>query len=390
VANLHRLVEDSPGLYEITQLKREPRDFSASEIKREIQRGEQINDLYRLAQKLLPELKISNESIKYYASLVSYYSVFRLKQLNEQTVRIYLLCFVYHRYQKLHDNLINCLIYNVRHYHDGAKKAAKERVYVLQRESNEDFDKAAQVLKLFTDERIPHYTPFEEVQAKAFSILEAHKIDFVADHLTKAITFDETAFQWEHLESLALQFKRHLRPVLQGVEWAAPAAQAPLLEVVQFLKDAFEKGRPLSQYPAWALPLRFIPDTAKRYMYTAGTGGNRQLLVDRYEFLGYRLLRQGLEAGNVYCRDSVRYRSFEDDLVDDQAWRDKDTLIASTGLPLLQEAIQEHLAELEHQLESRLLEVNERIAAGDNPYFKTTKRGAHVRWTSGIRKAVSR
>jgi len=381
VAHFHRLVEDSPGLYEITQLKREPRDFSASEIKREIRRGEQIDDLYHLAQKLLPELKISNESIKYYASLVSYYSVFRLKQLNEQTVRIYLLCFVYHRYQKLHDNLINCLIYNVRQYQDGAKKAAKERVYELHRESNEDLDKAAQVLKLFTDERIPHQTPFEEVQAKAFSILEAHKIDFVADHLTKAITCDETAFQWEHLDGLALQFKRHLRPVLQCVEWAALAAQAPLIEAVQFLKDAFEKGRPLSQYPAWALPLRFIPDTAKRYMYTAGTGGNRQLLVDRYEFLGYRLLRQGLEAGSVYCRDSVRYRSFEDDLVDDQVWRDKDKLIASTGLPILQKPIREHLAELKQQLESRLIAVNERIAAGDNPYFKTIKRGAQVRWT---------
>src|SRR4029453_18878701 len=39
VANLHRLLQDAPGLYAITQLKREPRDFSASEIKREIQRG---------------------------------------------------------------------------------------------------------------------------------------------------------------------------------------------------------------------------------------------------------------------------------------------------------------------------------------------------------------
>jgi TnpA family transposase len=381
VAHLHRLVEDSPGLYEITQLKREPRDFSASEITREICRGEQLDDLYRLAQKLLPELKISNESIKYYASLVSYYSVFRLKQLNEQTVHIYLLCFVYHRYQTLHDNLINCLIYHVRQYHDGAKKAAKERVYELHRESNEDLEKAAQVLKLFTDERIPHHTPFEEVQATAFSILEAPKIDFVADHLTKTITFDETAFQWEHLDGLTLQFKRHLRPVLQFVEWAASAAHAPLLEAVQFLKDAFAKGRPLSQYPAWALPLRVIPDTAKRYLYTAGGDGNRHLLVDRYEFLGYRLLRQGLEAGNVYCRDSVRYRSFEDDLVDDQTWQDKDNLIASTGLPLLNKPIRAHLGELEHQLESRLAEVNERIASGDNPHFKTIKRGSQVRWT---------
>ncbi|HSX79507.1 MAG TPA: DUF4158 domain-containing protein [Candidatus Saccharimonadia bacterium] len=71
VENFNRLVEDVPGLYEMTQRKREPRDFSASEIKRDIRRGEQIDDLYRLAQKLLPELKISNESIKSYASLVS-------------------------------------------------------------------------------------------------------------------------------------------------------------------------------------------------------------------------------------------------------------------------------------------------------------------------------
>jgi hypothetical protein len=67
--------------------------------------------------------------------------------------------------------------------------------------------------------------------------------------------------------------------------------------------------------------------------------------------LGYRLLRQGLEAGNVYCRDSVRYRSFEDDLMDDQTWQDKDNLITSLGLPLLKQPIREHLAELEQQLE---------------------------------------
>jgi TnpA family transposase len=381
VANLHRLLEDSPGLYEITQLKREPRDFSANEIKREIRRGEQIDDLYRLAQKLLPELKISNESIKYYASLVSYYSVFRLKQLNEQTARIYLLCFIYYRYQKLHDNLINCLIYNVRRYQDGAKEKAKERVYELRTEGNENLDKAAQLLRLYTDNAIPQLTPFHEVQAKAFSILEAHKIDFVADHLTKAVKFDETAFQGEHLDDVALEFKRHLRPIVQHIEWAASDAQAPLLEVLQFLKDAFEKGRPLSQYPAWALPLRFIPETSRRYLYTLGAGGYRQLLVDRYEFLGYRLLRNGLEAGDVFCRDSVRFRSFEDDLLDDQTWKDKDDLIDNMGLSLLKQPIREHLAELEAQLEHRLVEVNTRIASGDNQHFKPLKRGSQVRWT---------
>jgi hypothetical protein len=102
---LKQLLEDSSGLYEITQLKHEPRDFSTGEIKREIQRGKRIQSLYQLAQRLLPELGISNESVKYYASLVDYYSVFRLKQLNEWVVYVYLLCFVYYRYQRVNDNL---------------------------------------------------------------------------------------------------------------------------------------------------------------------------------------------------------------------------------------------------------------------------------------------
>ena len=43
--DLNRLLEDAPGLYEITQLKREPKDFSLGEVKREIIRSEQIQSL---------------------------------------------------------------------------------------------------------------------------------------------------------------------------------------------------------------------------------------------------------------------------------------------------------------------------------------------------------
>lgn len=72
IEDLKQLLEDSQGLYEITQLKHEPKDFRLGEIKREIQRGKRIQSLYQLAQKLLPGLGISNESVKYYASLVGY------------------------------------------------------------------------------------------------------------------------------------------------------------------------------------------------------------------------------------------------------------------------------------------------------------------------------
>ncbi|GAC1523588.1 MAG: hypothetical protein NVS2B16_31870 [Chloroflexota bacterium] len=65
--------------------------------------------------------------------------------------------------------------------------------------------------------------------------------------------------------------------------------------------------------------------------------------------------------------------------VDDTQWQDKATLLAQTGRPILQQPIHEHLAELEQELEERIVRVNERIAAGQNPYFQ--QKGKGKRWT---------
>jgi TnpA family transposase len=378
---LKTLISDSQGLHEITLLKREPKDFSLKEIKQEINREKQINHLYCLAKSLLPHLSISNESIKYYASLVTYYTVFRLCQLNEWIVYVYLLCFIYHRYQKLHDNLINCLIYNVRGYIDDTKSYAKERVYESIIESNQDLQKAGTVLKIFTDDSITGDTPFYQVQEKAFGILERQKLDSIADHITKSAKFDETAFQWEQIDKLASQFKRHLRPILLTVDFASSSANDPLIETIKFLKNVYQKGKPLGQYPIESFPKRFIPEPLKRYLYAQDAHRKRQLQPNRYEFLVYRLLRNSLEAGDIFCRDSVRFRSFEDDLLDNQKWEKKEELIASTGLTILNQPIRDHLAMLEQTLENRITEVNQRIAKGLNEHFQIKKHGQHVRWT---------
>jgi len=83
---LQQLLDDTPGLYEITQLKQEPRNFKEGEIKRELRRGEQLQPLYRLAQALIPQLGISREIVKYYASLVGYYSVYKLNRMDSWQV----------------------------------------------------------------------------------------------------------------------------------------------------------------------------------------------------------------------------------------------------------------------------------------------------------------
>ena len=388
---LNQLVEDAPGLYEITQLKREPRGFSLNEIKLEIRRCEQIQALYNLTKTLLPALEISRESIKYYASLVSFYSVFRLKQLSQDVVYVYLLCFIHHRYQQAHDNLLNSLIHKVKKYVEDSKIAAKEQVYEYRIEGNQNLQKAGQILKFFTADDIPEDTPFREVQAQAFDILDRQKLAFVVDHIATEATFDETAFQWTHVDTLAQQFKCNLRPIVQAVEFASSPGHAPVIEALQFLKAAAQKGRPLSQYRSDDFPIECIPAATKRYLYASNDNGG-QLLPDRYEFLIYRLLRNGLDSGDIFCRDSVRFRSFEDDLLSEQQWKAKAELIAATGLATLTQPIQEHLADLEQQLEDRLTRVNQRLSAGENEHFELKQRGATTHWSltsPGIRDSVN-
>jgi hypothetical protein len=179
---------------------------------------------------------------------------------------------------------------------------------------------------LFTDDRIAAQTPFQEVQAQAFRILARPTLDVVADHMATNARFDENALQWAHIDTLAPQFKRHLRPIVLAIDFAASSARHALIDAVRFLKTTFQKGRPLSQYPAEALPVRCIPETVKRYLYVSETQESRRRLLDRYELLIYRLRRNSLEASDIFCRDSVRFRSFEDDLLDDQQWQKKETL----------------------------------------------------------------
>ena len=254
-------------------------------------------------------------------------------------------------------------------------------VYEFRVENNQNLRKAGDVLKLFTDEDIATSTPFEDVQAKAFGILDREKLKLVADQLSTKAQFDETAFQWQHVNKLAHQFKRHLRPILSAVEFTSSSAHAEVLEAIDFLKTAFAKQKPLGQYPSNEIPTRFISDSMKRYLYVQDGADKGQLIPDRYEFLVFKHLRNGLEAGDIFCRDSVRHRSLKDDLVDDEKWQEKERLIAETGLTILNRPVNEYLAELEQTLESRITEVNQRIAAGENKHFQIKQRGQQVRWT---------
>ncbi|MCH9664107.1 MAG: Tn3 family transposase, partial [Gammaproteobacteria bacterium] len=201
------------------------------------------------------------------------------------------------------------------------------------------------------------------------------------DQIATKVSFDETAFQWEHVDKLVHQFKRNLRPVLSTIELAAPRTSDVLIDATHFLKNAILEGKPLGQYAPDAFPMRFVPKQTRRYLYIPDDKGQKCLHPDRYEFLVYRRLRNGLDAGDICCRDSVHFRSFEDDLVSNPQWQNKDELLTETGLTRLKRPVGEHLAMLEQLLEERIATVNERIASGENEHVHVKSSGQKRRWT---------
>lgn len=167
-----------------------------------------------------------------------------------------------------------------------------------------------------------------------------------------------------------MRVKLNLRPILTAVDFVALPTSSDLLEAICFLRQTFLQEKSASQISSDKFPTDFIPEKYKRYLYR--TGGNpkqKQLIADRYEFLVYRLLRDGLESGDMHCPDSLRFRSFEDDLLDDEQWQNKESLLDNANLPILKDSIAAHLKSLEDLLEDRLEAVNKRILTEENKHF---------------------
>lgn len=385
-SELESLLINSEVFYELTLLKKEPRNFSFKEITQEVGRREAVKQLYDAAHRFLPILSISNESIKYYASLVEYYSVYKIKRLDSKIKYIYLLCFIFSRCQKIHDNLINCFIYYVNNYIGEAKSKAKERVYEHKLESNQNLKNASKILNLFVDETIDDTVEFHEIKAKAFEILDKSKFGLVTKYMAKA-KFDESEYEWNYYDELAPTFKRNLRPLFMNIEFASQVKDDPLIKAVVFLKAAFQKNKVLKQIKSDEFPKEIISNKFRPYLfetrYDASSGRKqavKKVKADRYEMLVYRLLRNGLASGDIFFKDSGRYKSFEDDLIDLARWENKEQVLKQLSIPVLSEPIEQQLKNFKQTLESNLAEINRRILAGENKHIKVTGSQDNQRW----------
>lgn len=377
---LAMLLEADEGMYRISALKHEPKDFSYKELRREVERRKFFQPLHEFAKHFLAMAELSNESGKYYASLVKFYTPYKLQRMEPATAFLYLLCFAYHRFRQINDNLVEAFIHWVDEYEKQAKLAAEEAMQRERASATENLQAAGEVLGLFVDTSITGTTPFSAVKEKAFSLLEPERFPLVSAYM-RNIAFDRVGFEWSHYTKLSPTFKRNLRQLFSDLDFAGRVEDVPLLEAVDFLQGLLREDKSPRQIDPALFPTAVIPKGLQRYLFAKVEGKKKSLEVDRYEFLIYRLLRNALEAGDVFVKDSTEFRRFEDDLISDARWQNKDVVLREIGSPILLAPIKETLKVLHETLEARFKAVNQRIEDGSNKHIKITGAAGKRRWT---------
>jgi hypothetical protein len=367
------------SMYRISILKHESKDFSYKELRQESGRREFFAPVHEFARHFLETTGISTESGRYYASLVKFYTVYKLQRMPVAITRLYLLCFAYYRFRQINDNLIEAFIYLVDQYEQSARQAAEEAAQSALTDASTHLKAAGQILHLFVDDSIPRNASFASVRKKAFALLPPERFEPVSNYM-RNVTFDKVSFEWSHYTALSPVIKRNVRHLFAGLEFAGRVEDAPLLEAVAFLQELFGNGKSPRQSKPSAFPTAFIPKNLQPHLYRTEVGKKKQLNVDRYEFLIYRLLRNALEAGDVFSNDSTEFRRFEDDLISDARWQHKDDILCEIGLPVLLAPIEETLATLHDDIEAQLKLVNHHIEHRDNPHIKVRQQGSKRRW----------
>jgi 3'-phosphoadenosine 5'-phosphosulfate sulfotransferase (PAPS reductase)/FAD synthetase len=85
---------------------------------------------------------------------VQFYTIYKLRRMDISTVRLYLLCFAFHRFRHINDNLIEAFIHVVGQFDKHAKLAAKTAMQQACEEANSNLKAAGEVLGLFIDKNL--------------------------------------------------------------------------------------------------------------------------------------------------------------------------------------------------------------------------------------------
>lgn len=369
---LSSLINRTDGISQLNILRADQKDFQYTAIRAEVDKAEEIADLYEFAKIFIPTLKLSKNAVRYYADIAEQYAAFRLRQLSKPQQWLHVICFVYHRYQQIMDNLITSFMYHIRTIMEAGKAYAGIAMMEHSASVVADFPKLAQFLEWFPkrNKDLDH----DALNQAAYSILPEEQFSALAKFL-HGNTFDKTAAKWEFYLKSSRMFSLYLRPILLAVSFEHYKNNSKVMELINLLKIHYASGKNPSMFKLSDDLGLTIPKNMTPYLKREPTDEH----VDPYlfEFYVYQKMYHQLDRGVLYCNDSVSYCDIDQDLVDEALVDDVEKIAAEFGYSKIPIYCDERLDDAIKLLDYTWDKTTDNIQEGRNVGFnlKETKNG---------------
>ena len=237
---LTALIHRDDGITALNIIRTDQKDFQYTAVKTEVDKASRIVELYTFAKTFIPSLNLSKNAVRYYADIAEQYAASRLRRLSKPQQWLHAICFVYHRYQQIMDNLIVSFSYHTRAIMDAGKTYAS--IAHMEHSSSvvTDFPKLATFLKWFPT-RSPDMTQ-DELNERAYSILPKEQFSALAEFL-EGKSFDKKAALWEYYGKSSRIFSLYLRPIFTTVAFEYYKEDSYIEGLIDVLKSHYASGK---------------------------------------------------------------------------------------------------------------------------------------------------
>lgn len=370
VEELNNVLNKKGFLNSLSAYKGSARDYSPSEIDKELHTHQTIKEMYPELKALISSLELSQGNMAYYASIIQHGSIYKVRRFPKWQSLLYLVCYLYFRYRDTNDKLITSFCYLVRKHNEAAKASAKQRVSEEIEVVRKKLKCAGNILKFFVDDDISDKTEFGDIRQDAFAVISKDELQLISKHLTEN-DFDLIGYQWEYTDKQARKTANSLRRLFIAIDIECDASQKILADQISSSKAELDTERKLKTTDRNLIRKSDIP-----YLIN-----EEQVDIKRFEFYLYSRVFKMLDVGKVYVTESEKNKRLEDDLLTNDDWLNKQSIINKTGLYRLIAPINQTLIDLETQLNAQIERVTVGISEDANDFVKQQPRSKQLAWS---------
>ncbi len=341
----------------LRRLRMAAKNITRSELQKELAVHQHIQSWMLEVDEVLSQLSISLKNQQYFAERVTYYGA-KLKRQPVGYQRLYLLCYLQSRWQQALERIADGFVHHLFQRKQKAKIYARESVYQDWQRAASNVSKAAQVLRLFIDDRVDQQQPFGALRQHAFKLLAAKDLESVCLFLNdQKRSVEEATWQYfDHRVSLREGLLRDLFLCLHFEGGEKTQRLAATLHRAQ--RDLIADG----EISIGAMDSR-LP-TKKQLSFMQDSSG--VMNKGRYEWFLYLQIPNRLN-GQLTLPNVFKYRALEADLVNRERWtEEKDALLERTQLPKLAANPNKLIDQMAKNLGVRLQEVSHYLEHDDN------------------------